>query len=158
MLLLKVLSVAITGLSELMNLVNLSVELTARNKKTNGKFLAEAESIMTENTPVKTGDTLASEGAEMLPDGFTTYADIEYSLYNDQGFNHYRNGYVKGYHYSDKVVTGLNTQYAEECSKNLSDSIDAILKRTTRAGAGFLNPFTGFMGVSTYRFMFGNVI
>lgn len=150
--------IAIFGLSELMNLVNLSVELTARNKKTNAKFLTQADSIMTENTPVKTGATLASEGAEMLPDGFTTFADIDYSLYNDQGFNHYRNGYVKGYHYTDKVVTGLNQQYAEECAKNLSDSVEAILKRSTRLGASFINPFTGFMGVSTYRFMFGNVI
>ena len=150
-------SVAITGLSELMNLVNLSVELTARNKKTNAKFLTQTDNIMTENTPVKTGATLASEGAEQLPDGFAVFADIDYSLYNDQGFNHYRDGYIKGYHYTDKVVQGLNQQYAEECSKNVSDSVEAILKRTTRMGAGFLNPFTGFMGVSTYRFMFGSI-
>lgn len=148
-------SVQITGLVELLNIQNLSVELTARLKKTHKTLMGEANEIMIERTPVKTGATLASEGAEELPDGFDVYADIDYSLYNDQGFHHYRNGYIKGYHYTDAVVNGLQAKYADMCSKDLSDSVEAILKRTTRLGYAFSNPFTGFMGRSTYNFLFG---
>jgi hypothetical protein len=147
----------VTGLVELLNLVNISVELQKRNAKTNAKFKKSAVEIFANKTPVDTGDTLASEGDEDLIDGFTVFADIDYSLYNDQGFNHYRNGKIEGFHYSDQVVKDLEKPYLEEMQHNLSDSIEVILKRTTNSGLGFINPFTGFQGRSSYSFLFGGI-
>jgi hypothetical protein len=146
---------SITGLVELLNLVNISVELTKRNAKTNANTKRKAEDIFNTNIPVDTGETLAQAGAEDLLDGFSVFTDVEYGPYNDQGFTHYRNGKIQGYHYSDKTVKDLNIIYAEESSKNLADSIQAILSKTTRSGLGFINPFTGFQGRSTYSFLFG---
>ena len=51
--------IAVFGLVELLNLVNISVDLQKANHKTNAKFLKQAEDIMSEATPVLTGDTLA---------------------------------------------------------------------------------------------------
>jgi hypothetical protein len=141
-----------TGLVELLNLVNISVELQKRNAKTNSKFKSQAVDIMTEKTPVLTGDTLASEGDETLIDGFSVFADIDYAIYNDQGTSKFT-----GYKYSNKVVETLNTPYLEEMQRNLSDSIESILKRTTNSGLGFINPFTGFQGRSSYSFLFGGI-
>lgn len=144
--------IAVFGLVELMNLINISVDLTKSNHKTNAKFMKQAEDIMSNATPVLTGDTLASEGSEQLVDGFQVFADIDYSIWNDQGTSKF-----KGYKYSNKVVTGLERAYLEESQTNLSSSIEGILGRTTRSGLGFINPFTGFQGGSTYKFLFGGI-
>ena len=123
-------SVRITGLKPLAHLQDIGWEFLKNADRVHKDMSVTADSIFAKNTPVKTGATLASEGVEVMPDGFQVFADIEYSPYNDQGFNHWRNGYIQGYHYSDKVVDQLNLVYANKMGEALMKAIQTVLSRT----------------------------
>lgn len=89
----------------------------------------EALGIFMSNTPVDTSALLDTEDVTITETETIVFADKDYGVYQDRGFQHYRNGKIPAKNFSGKTANAVGTKYVQRINDLVAREIKKSLSK-----------------------------
>jgi hypothetical protein len=119
-----------TGFRGLQSLFSeMPIKLIGRVAEVLKQAEAPALSVMEEHTPYDTGALLGTLGSQVTEDTLIVFEDKDYGVYQNLGFEHWRNGFIEGTHMTDYTDAEITPVLLAEINLVITQSIQEAMSK-----------------------------